>query len=540
MIIAGNLKIEFGSRERQIDFPLRRPEMGVSHRPGSRHGPGRLLACWRIAPGGAGPGTALLGMLCLLSVLGGSACLRGLTARTAPSPQEPWIPPKSPEAPAPPPVEIPPELLQPGVTWTLIDLVDIGLRNNPQTKAAWSSALAASAGVDIALAAFFPDITAGVTGTKTKGSAIGGRFTFDYSSLDFDAGLSWLLFDFGGRLASVRAARQALAAANLSQNSIIQSVILQIDQAYYQYVSAAALLQADEASLKEAEANLEAANIRHHAGVATIADVLQARTARSQAMLNLVTDRGNVQNAKGALAGSMGLPADIRFEVADQLPSELPLDLVSGEVERYIAEAQANRPDLAAARAQVLQAQANIGSARSAGLPTISGGGNYDRVYYRNAPNPSNNYSLSLSLSIPITVGFANRYRVLQAEAEAETAKAQMEQTARNVVLQVWTSYYNLKTAAQRIGTAQELHKSASESYDVALQSYKRGVANILNLLTAESTLDSARVQLLQARTNWLLSLVQFAHDTGRLGRPEKTPSGAFPVPAVSKGGDRP
>jgi outer membrane protein len=510
-----------------------RPDRHVPARPRAASAARRRRASGRAA--------TLLVMFSFLFFFGACFNVKTLSKRTAPSPEAPWTPPAParPAAPAVPPPEIPAELLAAGRKWTLTDLVDVGLRNNPQTKAAWNQALAASAGVDIALAAFFPEITAGAAWSKTEGSAIGGRFTFNYSSWDFSADLNYLLLDFGGRTATLRSARQALAAANWTQNSAIQGVILLIEQAYYRYLASRALLQADEASLKEAESNLEAANIRHDAGVATIADVLRARTARSQALLNLVTDRGAAQIARGALADAMGLPAEAGFEVTDELPSALPLELVSGEVEKYIADAQAARPDLAAARAAALQARAAVASARSAGLPTISAGGGYDRIYFRGTPTPSNNYSLSLSLNIPISVGVANRFRVLLAEAQAEAAKAQMEQTAQSVIVQVWTSYFDLRTSAQRITTARDLVESAEESYRVAAESYRKGVESILDLLTAESALDGARVQLLQARTDWLLALVQFTHDTGILGRPETTPSGVFPVPVNGKGDDR-
>ena len=45
---------------------------------------------------------------------------------------------------------------------------------------------------------------------------------------------------------------------------------------------------------------------RRRVGVATIADVLQARTAASQAQLDLQTTEGTVQTARGALALALG------------------------------------------------------------------------------------------------------------------------------------------------------------------------------------------------------------------------------------------
>jgi outer membrane protein len=469
-------------------------------------------------------GGKLLLLSFLIPGLIGCGSMKVLTSRTSPSPQAPWTPPPEPKEPVvvPSPVQIPLPLLQSKRNWTLIDLVDIGLLNNKQTRVAWAQARSASAGLDIARSSYLPNVSIDVSGSKTKGSALGGRFTYDYTSWNPSANLSFLLLDFGGREAGTEEARQVLAAANWMQNSVIQNVILQIEQNYYQYLAAKALLKAYEANLKEAETNLDAANQRHKAGVATIAEVLQAKTAFSQTQLEFVSTQGLIQTFKGALASAMGLPADTSFEVADELPASLPLEQASGEVERFIAEAQSKRPDLAAARSLFLRAEAHIRHVQREGFPTVEITGSIGKVYYGNVPKPSNTFSAAVLLNIPVTLAFANHYQVLQARVDAEAAEAQMEQAKQDIILQVWTSYFNVKTSAQRIKTAQDLYDSAQESYQVAIISYKEGVGSILDLLSAQSSLENGRVQLIQARTDWLLSLAQFAHDTGTLEVPGK------------------
>ena len=472
-----------------------------------------------------------LGAILLLSLLLSSAgCVRmeSLTARTSPSPQTAWTRPPGEAAPAvtAPAVEIPARLDATRERWTLSDLVDLGLGNNMQTRIAWGAARSASAALGAVRGAYFPKLVVDVNAAKTKGSAVGGRFVFDYSSLTPTAGLTWLLFDFGGRGGLNEEARQALAAANWTQNTAIQNVILQIEQYYYQYLAAKALLQAQEASLKEAEKNLEAANARHAAGVATLADTLQAKTAGSRVRLNLVSTQGLLQALKGALAGAVGLPANTPFEVGNELPAALPLDQAAGAIENYIAEAQSKRPDLAAARALAFRAEAHVKTVRSDGRPTLVFNGNIGRVYY-STPAQSNSFSAAVLLDIPLSRGFTNSYQVLQAQSDAENAKAQMKKVEQDVILQVWTSYYNVRTAAQSITTAQDLYDSAQQSYQVSLAGYKQGVGSILDLLAAQSALENGRLQIVQSKAQWLTSIVQFAHDTGTLAIPVQIPAAA-------------
>ena len=60
-----------------------------------------------------------------------------------------------------------------------------------------------------------------------------------------------------------------------------------------------------------------------------------------------------------------------------------------------------------------------------------------------------------------------------------------------------------------------ELLSSAELSYESSLISYREGVAQIVELLQAQSTLADARSENANARTFWYVSLVQLAHDMG-------------------------
>ena len=474
------------------------------------------------------------------TTLAACATMGTITRKTADSPAHPWTPPAG-EVPAPAAAAapaIPAELQAPGRAWTLDEIVDIGLANNPRTRAAWNAARAASAAATAALGAYLPEIDANVAATKQKAVFAGGQFIIDQTTLTPTASLSLLLFDFGGRESSVRAARRALEAANWTHNSVLQNILLQIESAYYQYLSAKALLEAQEVSRKGAEANHEAAQVRHQAGVATVADVLQAKTGLSAIDLEIVTTRGLIQTLHGALASAMGLPAATPFEVAEKLPDEIDFACVDKQVDLCIQDALTKRPDLAAARALARGAEEGVRKARSTFFPTLSLSGDIGRVYYKDRPNSNPFYSVSVSLGLPFLFGF-QQYAVLAAKAQAEAARDEVTGLGREVELQVWTSYYGLKTAGQEIATARDFLASAQASYDVALGRYKEGVGSILDLLAAQSLLENGRVELVRARSDWFLALVQFAHDTGAL-EPAGLPAAPGRAQGPEKGERRP
>src|SRR2546426_746653 len=158
---------------------------------------------------------------------------------------------------------------------------------------------------------------------------------------------SWLLFDFGVRSGSVAGAREALLAADWTHNAVIQNVVLDVETAYFQYHATKALLAAQQTTFQEAQTNLEAAEQRHRVGLATIADVLQAKTARSQAQLALETTKGTLQTTRGALALSMGLPANVAYDVALPPDTTPPLG-ITDSLDMLIDRAVRERPDLMA------------------------------------------------------------------------------------------------------------------------------------------------------------------------------------------------
>ncbi len=275
---------------------------------------------------------------------------------------------------------------------------------------------------------------------------------------------------------------------------------------------------AEEASLKAARESLTSAQERHNAGVATIADELQAKTAFSQAELALESVQGQIQTLRGALATAMGISANIPVE-AGELPAQVNVEAVGETVDALIAKAEADRPDLAAARLTAMAAESHVRSVRAQGLPTLFANGTLNRNYFYNSPTVpyADVYSGTILLRIPVFTGWKNTYDTLKAREDAQVARSQVETLTDQVILQVWTSYYNLKTAAQQVKTARDLYASAQQSEEVALGRYKAGVGSILDLLTAQTAFANARAQEVQARASWFLAMAQLAHDTGAL-----------------------
>jgi outer membrane protein TolC len=88
----------------------------------------------------------------------------------------------------------------------------------------------------------------------------------------------------------------------------------------------------------------------------------------------------------------------------------------------------------------------------------------------------------------------------------------------QQVILEVWTSHREVKTAARRVLASRDLLASAEQNEEVALGRYEEGVGSIIDLLTAQALLASARAEEIQARSDWFVAMARLAHATGSIG----------------------
>src|SRR5207245_1385207 len=291
-----------------------------------------------------------------------------------------------------------------------------------------------------------------------------------------------------------------------------------------------------------AQTNLEAAEQRHPVALATIADVRQAKTARSQAQLALETTEGALQTTRGALALSMGLPANLPYDI-ELPPDTIPALGITDSLDALIARAVRERPDLLAARATAQGAQARVTAARGQALPSLVVSGTTAGTYFFNRPlatQQGNSYSATIGLRIPLFSGWSQIYDVRAATAAARAAEQRRRGVEQQVIFQVFNSFYGLRTATQRVRTSADLLASATQSEQVALARYKAGAGSLLDLLAAQAALADARAQQVQAHFTWYTALAQLARDAGILGLDGSSPPAAVSDrPATVRGGAR-
>lgn len=409
--------------------------------------------------------------------------------------------------------------MDPARIYSLTELIDLAEAHNPDTRVGWENARAQAAAVGIARSALYPLLSAAVVSSVDRTEVpFGGRF-YRQTVPGFEAALelTYKVFDFGARQGRIAEESARLLTANFQFNDVHRRIIYQVEQAYYRLLNALGLEAAARASLANAQTVQQAAEERLQNGLATLPDVLEARSASAQAEYDLQAILGVEQVTRGDLATALGAPAAVFIRV--QPLSEVPTpESIAETVQQAISRAFSQRPDLLAAFAGIREAEAQRKQARAAYYPNLDlrlrPAGQSLYFQQQNLPwgyTADLSGEVDMSLNWTIFDGGARKNRRAQAEAEVRRAEAQVSTTRDQVEDEVWTAYSNLNTAFRQREAATALLTAATQSYAAALESYNYGVRSLLDVTAAQRVLAQARSADVSARTQVLTSLADLA-----------------------------
>jgi outer membrane protein len=239
--------------------------------------------------------------------------------------------------------------IDPARIYSLAELIDLAEAHNPDTRVAWENARAQAAAVGIARSELYPFLSAAVISSVDRSEVPLGTQFYRQTVPGFEADLelTYTVFDFGARRGRIDQQRAGLLGANFHFNDVHRRIIYQVQQAYYKLLNALGLEAAARASLANAQTVQQAAEERLQHGLATLPDVLEARSATAQAEYDLQAILGAEQVTRGDLATALGAPATLFVPV--QPLSEVPTpESIAETVEQVRRRSPVRSPRLAA------------------------------------------------------------------------------------------------------------------------------------------------------------------------------------------------
>ena len=307
----------------------------------------------------------------------------------------------------------------------------------------------------------------------------------------------------GGRLSgSLTAATRQREAAASGRDRVRQQVILQVTERYASAVLAALELAVASEAVATAAAHVALISDLWRGGLVVESDLLQARVRESEVREMLIRAEGGVEITRAALNLALGRGLDTPFT----LPETLELGDGDDQLSRRFEQAEAQRPDLRAARQHLAAAEARIRIEQAGRRPQID----LQAAYEANAEDffgrDGDNWGLGVGIRLPLFDGNGTRARVKNARAQAREAREQAEQLRQEVALEVRRAALELGAARQRLQQSVKAAELARRSLTIVADRYKEGLTTLPELLDSEAALTEARRREVAARRDLLLA----------------------------------
>lgn len=347
----------------------------------------------------------------------------------------------------------------------------------------------------------------GASGNTTGGIKGAALNPFDVYQYGFDA--SWELDLWGKIRRGVESAKASVEASAEARRGILISSEAELARDYMQLRGAQAELQIAKNNLQSAQQSLQLTQQRAAGGVTTDLDVANAAAQVRTTAAQIPPLEQRESEAINAISLLLGLPPNalqaelIGPKAVPPVPPRVPVGLPSELAQR--------RPDIREAEAQLHAATADIGVAVANFYPSVTLSGSIGfqalqpwSVFDVNARN----FAAGPGITVPIFEGG-------QLKATLELRKAQQREAAvfyQKTVLSAWHDVDNALTAYQadqaRRDQLAEAVKQNERALSLAQRRYQDGVADFLQVLTAQQNLLSTQQQLAISTTNVSADLV--------------------------------
>lgn len=461
---------------------------------------------------------------------------------------------------------------------TLREAISLARQNNPSHRIVRNDEEATAWQVREAYASFLPSVsaTAGMSyqgaGVQRIGTLDFGAASTDFLHSNYGLSLNWRLD--GGSIfgvASARAGHEAVkASVRAGEFDLEYFVTLQ----YMTALRARDAIEVARRQLDRAQQNYDLVRVRAETGAVPMVDAKQAQVERGRAEVAFIQAQRSRRAEMLRLSEQVGteLGSDVEL-VSGAEPFE-----PTWQLEDLLAQALAMHPSLVAARAREAAGRAQVRQARSGYLPSVnfntswrgnaiealnkdflvseseqSLAGQRDRCQFENAlvsgladsypgfPRNCGQYALtdagrasllsssdvfpfdftrnplavSFSISLPIFNGLTTQRQVEQAVAGAKDTSEGRRAEELRLRTAVTQAYDEVVTQYQVIEIESSNRQVAEERLTMARQRYALGAANIIELLDAQTSMQNAESDYLNALYDFQIQLTSLEAASG-------------------------
>lgn len=325
------------------------------------------------------------------------------------------------------------------------------------------------------------------------------------NTAQFDLGIGYLFERGRKRQHRLRAAEDITAVTEAQVADSERTIVANTVQQFIAALLAKSNLELAVQVLDNYQHTLNISHERYKAGGMSKVDLFKIQLQTLQFQSDVSAARIAKTQALGSLRQAMGFDSVPRdYDVA----GELTYQPVSLRVEDLEAKALALRPDLQAARRNVISANSQIGLAKANAKQDLNVTFDYTHVNTSNVG--------AFFFSIPLPIFNRNQGEVSRTYFALTQSQFQERAAEQQVLTDVKNNYEALRNGADVVELYNQGYlEQARQSLEITQFSYQQGAASLLDFLDAERSYRSTELSYRQALATYMNALEQLRQSVG-------------------------
>ncbi len=385
----------------------------------------------------------------------------------------------------------------------LDQLIEIGLANHTDIQIAEKALKSAKAGYMSSYSGLIPSISTSVTQNISAKETQDDRGTYIAPDVSSSLSIGQTIFDGGSAWYNRKVGSNSVKKAQIDYQNARQTLVLNVKQAYYNFLSKMKLLTVAEEALDLGLKQLELVEERYRLQAVRLTDLLKARVSVGERRIQVANARSTIVQAQTSLNLAIGQSPDLPLVVVDDSTG------IGNLIDKPVAVASmmSNNPALLSQNYAVANSRLTAKMARGNLLPTVTvgysltaigSGGLADAFSHLQDAYLKEQATMGMRISIPLFTGFGNSSNYRRARQAAMIEEDNQLALERDLLGSLENTYAGLLALHEIYPINQEVLQSAEADVELASEQYRLGVISILDLLDAQVSLISARSTLVR------------------------------------------
>ena len=339
-----------------------------------------------------------------------------------------------------------------------------------------------------------------------------------------------------------------VGAAEMEQEEVRQNLILNVTLSYIQILTARDQMRLAEARLETTAGQVERLRANFEEGAGNPADYTDMQGQYSMDEMAVLAAKNSLNEAILNLFVSMGIEASPQADFADISDENLEEEKYLLTAEAVYQDALANLPTFKARQLRIEEANSAIKVARADFFPEISLfgqiGSNFssvsraffetgsevketgdfvslnnqaipvlsnetnfrqEKIAYLDQLNNNRNSVVGVAVSIPIFNRFQAKNQISQRKLDLRQSTIDLQNSKLQFKQAVEDAHFKMENAYARYQILKRQLEAYESSYRINEIRFTNGVSNIVQYLTSKNNLDTARLNLSNAKFEYIL-----------------------------------